>query len=50
MRKEEKYAMISHVQNDGFFNQTSVIDHNASNDIIDSQLNSKDYDDNDDDD
>ena len=30
--------------------QTNVMDHNASNDIIDSQLNSKDYDDNDDDD
>ena len=30
--------------------QTNVMDHNASNDIIDSQLNSKDSDDNDDDD
>ena len=30
--------------------QTNVMDHNASNDIIDSQLNSKDNDDNDDDD
>ena len=29
--------------------QTNVMDHNASNDIIDSQLNSKDDDDNDDD-
>ena len=30
--------------------QTNVMDHNASNDIIHSQLNSKDDDDNDDDD
>ena len=30
--------------------QTNVMDHNASNDIIDSQLNSKDNDDNKDDD
>ena len=30
--------------------QTNVMDHNASNDIIDSQLNSKDNDDNDDND
>ena len=30
--------------------QTNVMDHNTSNDIIDSQLNSKDNDDNDDDD
>ena len=30
--------------------QTNVMDHNASNDIIDSQLNSKGNDDNDDDD
>ena len=30
--------------------QTNVIDHNAPNDIIDSQLNSKENDDNDDDD
>ena len=30
--------------------QTNVMDHNASNDIIDSQLNSKDNDDNDNDD
>jgi hypothetical protein len=29
--------------------QTNVMDHNVSNDIIDSQLNSKDNDDNDDD-
>ena len=29
--------------------QTNVIDHNVSNDVIDSQLNSKDDDDNDDD-
>ena len=30
--------------------QTNVMDHNASNHIIDNQLNSKDNDDNDDDD
>ena len=30
--------------------QTNVMDHNASNDIIDSQLNSKDSDDDNDDD
>ena len=30
--------------------QTNVMDHNASNDIFHSQLNSKDNDDNDDDD
>ena len=35
---------------DSIDSQTSVMDHNASNDIIDSQMNSKDDDDNDDDD
>ena len=33
-----------------FDSQTSVMDHNASNEIIDSQLNLKDNDDNEDDD
>ena len=49
-KKDERWEWCKGKEISSIDSHTSVMDHNASNNIIDSQLNSRDDDDNDDDD